>query len=148
MSNPMESLTAGASLPPAPEQLHYGLRKPRASQPPAPDQRRWHEKPITWIAGGIAAVVAVIGLVAGVSGGSADAKYLDRLHDGSINYTSSDAVAIKAGHSVCDSLDAGHTVDQVSNYLLANTTVDPYSIGYVVGASVYAYCPEYGSQIA
>ena len=78
---------------------------------------------------------------------SADARFLDRLKEANIAI-STEEKAIAGGHSVCDSLDAGYTVDQVNDHLLANVTnATAYEIGYVVGAGVSPYCPEYGDQI-
>jgi hypothetical protein len=94
----------------------------------------------------IAGVLAVIGIIFAVSGNSADHKFIQRLDDGGIAY-SSEANAIAGGHSVCDSLDAGYSVDTVTTYLIAHTPFSAFDSGYIVGASVYAYCPKYTGQI-
>ena len=93
------------------------------------------------------ALVVLIMIIVTAVGSSADAKYIDRLDEGGIAY-SSEAAAIKTGESICDSLDAGYSVDSVSRILLGSGSgYGPFDVGYIVGASVYAYCPEYGDQI-
>ena len=142
------------------ENLYYGLRQPaptpqpRAESPNDDTQpirvpvlapvKRWYQKPVTWIAGGIAAVVLLIGLAAG--GSSADSKFIDRLDEGGIAY-SSESAATKAGRSVCDVLDEGYSVNQAAYAAADGTGYSLYEAGFIVGASVYAYCPEYGNQI-
>ena len=127
--------------PNQPEQLHYGLRQPGVQSPV-----KWSQKSIAWVIGGIVAVIAVIGLVAGVSSRSADSRFIDRLDEGGIHYSSENA-AIKAGKSVCDVLDAGYSVNQATYQAANGTGYSLYEAGFIVGASVYAYCDEYKGQI-
>ena len=90
-------------------------------------------------------MVLLIGLAAG--GSSADSKFIERLDEGDIAY-SSESAATKAGRSVCDALDEGYSVDQVTYVAADGTGYSLYEAGFIVGASVYAYCPEYRNQIS
>lgn len=63
----------------------------------------------------------------------------------------SDSDLIQLGHTVCEALDAGNTVEEVIYYLAANSNNnDPEFArfeGQVIGAAVPAFCPEYSYQI-
>jgi hypothetical protein len=53
--------------------------------------------------------------------------------------------ALIAGHEVCDELDNGKTPNQVASTVMSNSDLDGYHAGYLVGASIRAYCPRYVS---
>ena len=74
-----------------------------------------------------------------------DDKFLPALQSQGITYQSADA-AIAAGHLVCMKLDQGETETQVAQEVIDSTDLDPYHAGYFVGASVGAYCPQFGAQ--
>jgi len=82
-----------------------------------------------------------------------DGVYLATLHDLGNQYidSSSDTLLIQIGHQVCDALDQGVTVyDLIA--ALANsgnftTSASQEAVGYIIGVSVAAYCPQYTSQV-
>ena len=74
-----------------------------------------------------------------------DDKFLPALQSQGITYQSPEA-AIAAGHHVCEKLEQGETETQVAQDVIDNTDLDPYHAGYFVGASVGAYCPQFGAN--
>lgn len=103
----------------------------------------------------IAAIVAIV-LLAACSGpsskpsgqspeassaGNKDDWFINRLEAGGIQASYSRSWWITSGHNVCGMLKKGMTPDQVSATIQAPGI--PNS-GYVVDASIQAYCPQYG----
>ena len=83
---------------------------------------------------------------AGASSGAED-RFIARLDDGGIHY-SSEAQAIKTGHSVCKALDAGADLDTA---IYEGSDASGYSIhdtAYIVGASIRFFCDEYGYLVS
>ena len=74
-----------------------------------------------------------------------DDKFLPALQSQGITYQSPEA-AIAAGHLVCTKLEQGETETQVAQEVIDSTDLDPYHAGYFVGASVGAYCPQFGAN--
>jgi hypothetical protein len=74
-----------------------------------------------------------------------DDKFLPALQSQGITYQSPEA-AIAAGHHVCEKLDQGETETQVAQDVIDSTDLDPYHAGYFVGASVGAYCQQFGAN--
>lgn len=56
----------------------------------------------------------------------------------------SDENIILLGHNICHAFDSGLTAAAVLQIGVDNG-LSPYDIGYVVGASTAAYCPQYNS---
>lgn len=59
---------------------------------------------------------------------------------------------LDVGYETCNMLDQGYTVDQLV-YALASsgnftTTESQQAVGFVLGAAVSVFCPEYGYQIS
>jgi hypothetical protein len=77
---------------------------------------------------------------------SNDDWYLDKLLD--IGITSSPTRMIALGHHVCDHLAAGMSANQVDDWLNTTTTFRPMEVGWILGSSVRAYCPQYVSRVA
>lgn len=102
------------------------------------------------IAGTAAAAAAVIA----ASPAHADAEtveelaYIATLDSEHIYYSSEDA-AIGLGRAICQGLDAGMSPTAIVATGLEAThgLYSPYEIGYITGASVGAFCPEYASLI-
>jgi Protein of unknown function (DUF732) len=74
-----------------------------------------------------------------------DDKFIPALQSQGITYQSPEA-AIAAGHLVCTKLEQGETETQVAQDVIDTTDLDPYHAGYFVGASVGAYCPQFGAN--
>ena len=91
------------------------------------------------------AIIVAVGS-SGNSASNADARFIARLNEGGVTYNSENN-AIKVAHAVCDALDDGLSLDQVTENARRSSLGPPFETGYVVGAAVYAYCPKYGKQI-
>jgi hypothetical protein len=74
-----------------------------------------------------------------------DDKFIPALQSQGITFQSPEA-AIGAGHLVCTKLGQGETETQVAQDVINETDLDPYHAGYFVGASVGAYCPQFGAN--
>jgi Protein of unknown function (DUF732) len=74
-----------------------------------------------------------------------DDKFIPALQSQGITFQSPEA-AIAAGHLVCTKLAQGETETQVAQDVINETDLDPYHAGYFVGASVGAYCPQFGAN--
>lgn len=74
-----------------------------------------------------------------------DDKFIPALQSQGITFQSPEA-AIAAGHLVCTKLAQGETETQVAQNVIDETDLDPYHAGYFVGASVGAYCPQFGAN--
>lgn len=73
--------------------------------------------------------------------GNKDDWFINRLEAGGIQASYSRSWWIDAGHRTCMMLQKGMTPDQVAATIQAPGV--PNS-GYVVDASIQAYCPQYG----
>lgn len=95
-----------------------------------------------------AGVIAAAPLAAGVGAASADTideiAYIAALDDEGIYYSSADA-AIELGYASCEALDSGATVTQVVNAGIDGAAgfYSDYEVGYITGAAIGAFCPEY-----
>ena len=82
----------------------------------------------------------------------ADAKFLAALGSEGITFASPE-VMVAAGHVACTQLDQGETPAQVAQDVMNNKDVltssnlDAHHAGFVVGASIAAYCPEHLGRI-
>ena len=74
-----------------------------------------------------------------------DDKFIPALQSQGITFQSPEA-AIAAGHLVCTKLGQGETENQVAQDVINETDLDPYHAGYFVGASVGAYCTQFGAN--
>lgn len=75
-----------------------------------------------------------------------DQAYLDTLDMGDIYYPD-DAAAINLGHAICDGYDAGLSTITIGG-IATDEGFTPYDAGYIIGAAVSAYCPEYLGEIS
>jgi hypothetical protein len=87
-----------------------------------------------------------LALAPAASADSHDDWYLNKLLD--IGITSSPTRMIALGHHVCDELAAGMSANQVKDWLYTTTTFRPMEVGWILGSSVRAYCPQYVSRVA
>ena len=97
----------------------------------------------------IAIAIVLVGPLGAVSTAHADtndAKFLAALKSDGITDHVSSQHAIEAGHSVCQKLDGGESPTQVANDVLNNSSMPAYEAGYFVGASINAYCSQYGPK--
>jgi len=98
------------------------------------------------LAGGVVAMVALLGLLAAAPSAHADPNnddaFVAALSAKGITYESRET-AINSGHVVCHELDHGQTPEQVANDVLSSSHLDGYHAGYFVGVSIRAYCPKY-----
>lgn len=84
---------------------------------------------------------------------TAEDDYLSRLATAGnpIIDNASDSELINLGYQNCELLDDGYTVTEVVEYMVTSgnfSTDDEYRfIGAIIGASVYALCPEYEGQV-
>ncbi len=105
-------------------------------------------RPTRFPAARVALVAALLGPLAALAPAAhADASedaFLGALKAKGINYPNP-AAAIIAGHEVCNELDLGRTPAQVANDVMTNSPLDGYHAGYLVGASMRAFCPRYAS---
>lgn len=67
--------------------------------------------------------------------------FLAELDSHGITYTSREA-AINTGRRVCAGLDYGLTPEQIAVDIMNNSGLTAYSSGFVVGASIRAFCPR------
>ena len=80
--------------------------------------------------------------------------YLEALHATGNSYVDngSDRQLVELGHTVCQALDEGNSVEEIIYYLAANSSNDDPEFarfeGQVIGAAVGALCPEYSGQVA
>jgi hypothetical protein len=84
---------------------------------------------------------------------TAEDDYLSRLATAgnSIADSTSDSDLIDLGYQNCELLDDGYTVTEIVEYMTTSgkfSTNEEYSfIGAIIGASVFALCPEYEGQV-
>ena len=95
---------------------------------------------VTIVAAGIA---AAIGLAAPASADTTTDAYLTILENRGIYAEDGDAHLISAGLTVCDMLDDGNSLKSVGMTVYRNTDLSAASSGYLVGASIAAFCPQY-----
>ena len=72
--------------------------------------------------------------------------YLMVLDEQGITFPS-DGVAIAAGFEVCDHLDMGLTALETATEVYNQSGLNPYDSGFLVGAAISAFCPEYNYMI-
>lgn len=77
------------------------------------------------------------------SASPADDAYLGAL-DGQLITYPSDSYAISTGHDVCSLLDDGASTTDVALELSNNSGLELEDTGFIVGASIGAYCPWNG----
>ena len=75
---------------------------------------------------------------------AADDAFLGALTSKGIHFSSPDKALI-AGHEVCDELGNGKSPTQVASTVQSNSNMDGYHAGFLVGAAIRAYCPQYAS---
>ncbi len=75
---------------------------------------------------------------------AADDAFLAAVKSKGIHFGSPEKAFI-AGHEVCDELGNGKTPAQVASTVQSNSDMDGYHAGFLVGASIKAYCPQYAS---
>jgi hypothetical protein len=93
----------------------------------------------------VVVVVALFGPLGAASTAHADATddaFLGMLQTDGITDDSLQA-AIEAAHKVCEYLDQGKTIDQVVYDVVFSSHLPAYDSGYLVGASIRAYCPQH-----
>lgn len=96
-------------------------------------------------AAGIGAAVIASPLLTSCSS-AADNGYIERLDEGGIYY-SSEVQAIKTAHSICDTLDAGVSVEDAVYRGSATSGYSIHDTAYIVGASVKFFCDEHKDQV-
>lgn len=75
-----------------------------------------------------------------------DGRFLFALGQAHIGYEDATSVIV-AGHSVCDLLDAGGTVDQAADVLVRNTSLDKSWSLVFVRISIQVYCGRHGDAL-
>ena len=91
----------------------------------------------------IGATIAGTGAAFAAPSQSADDEtYLSALESENISFPT-DAKAINLAHHICDSLDSGVTFDEIVDEGREQSELGDYEIGFVIGASVLVYCPEF-----
>lgn len=74
-----------------------------------------------------------------------DAEFAKVVRDNTDSFDlSPDADIVGAAQSACDFLDEGATADEVFE-VIVDSGVDAFDGGFLVGAGVEVYCPEYSS---
>ena len=75
-------------------------------------------------------------------------SYLRVLHSKDIHADSGDGALVAAGQAVCEKLSAGYTANRVAEWVYAESRLNSYESGYLVGAAIAGLCPEYGYQVS
>lgn len=96
-------------------------------------------------ASGIVLTGAGIGWAAQADADPNEWAYIAALDSEGIYY-SSEAAAIDAGESVCEGLDAGLSLRAIGAVAM-NAGYSASDAGYILGAAVGAFCPEYSYLI-
>jgi PBP1b-binding outer membrane lipoprotein LpoB len=84
---------------------------------------------------------------------NAEDEFLSDVHGvgNSVIESNSDEQIVSVGHTVCDTLDDGNTVSDVSNYLISTgdytTDNDIEFVATMIAGAVVNLCPEYEYQI-
>ncbi|MBJ8343393.1 DUF732 domain-containing protein [Antrihabitans sp. YC2-6] len=100
----------------------------------------------------VSAIAAIAGAtVLGAAGmafasTSDDDTYLNALAQEGISFPT-DAKAIALADHICTSFDNGASFNEVVAEGRDESTLTDYEIGYVIGASIYVYCPQFESVI-
>ncbi len=81
------------------------------------------------------------------SADDADDAFIAALQDHGINVPDRNA-AIATAHSICDGFAKGDSRSHLVLSIVKGTNLSPHQAGYLIGASVASYCPQYGSQTA
>jgi hypothetical protein len=95
----------------------------------------------------VALVAALSSMAAAAPLAHADASdnaFLQALTSKGIHFSSPDKALI-AGHEVCDELGNGKSPPQVASTVQSNSAMDGYHAGFLVGAAIKAYCPQFAS---
>ena len=67
---------------------------------------------------------------------------------GEIDYLGgSDQDLINLGYEICESFDYGESFSDVTIVIMDNAGVAPYDAGFIIGASVGAFCPEHEDAV-
>ncbi len=90
------------------------------------------------------AVVCSLLLAGPARADDVDARFLHALTAHGITYSSPEQ-AIDTGHEVCGELEAGATPSQVVQQVESHSGLDGYRAGFLVGASIGAYCPRFNN---
>lgn len=72
--------------------------------------------------------------------------YIAAIRSGTTTMSSAtDAKLVETGKQVCVSLDAGNSVGSVVSVAtsVASNGEEAYDLGFLIGAAVYNFCPEY-----
>ncbi len=95
----------------------------------------------------ISAVVLSASLfsAAPASADDTDDAFIAALQNHGINMPDRDA-AIATAHCICDGFGKGDTRAHLVLSIVKATNLSPHQAGYLIGASVASYCPQYGSQ--
>ena len=103
---------------------------------------------VLWLMLAAVLIGASIGLAARANATPVDDAFIAVIDNAGIGYPS-EAYAIYTAHQVCAALVYGATPKTVALQVLANNADDltPYQAGAFVGASIGAYCPEYGGEV-
>ena len=76
--------------------------------------------------------------------------FLKVMHNAGFWHIDGDAGLLQAGYDVCEHLSLnGGDLDEATRYVYTHTglSITPQKSGYLVGASVAAFCPGYGDNI-
>lgn len=75
-----------------------------------------------------------------------DTMYIDQVREGT-DIEATDAQLLDTGHAVCSDLDNGMTPMGVAMSMAETGNVSYYDSGFLTGAAVSAFCPEYLDDI-
>lgn len=84
---------------------------------------------------------------------TADEKFLEQMHASGNPYadTVSDSSMLEIGKQACTVLDSGYTVGEMITYLINNLDFQSADqaqfVGYLIGAGVRNFCPEYMTEV-
>ena len=98
----------------------------------------------TLVAG--AAITGGVALSAPASADTNEDVFIAAVDHQGISYTT-EANMINLGHKVCNAFDAGATPQMIAMTIYRSSPWSAYDSGYVTGASVSAFCPQYTSVV-
>lgn len=76
---------------------------------------------------------------------TSDLKFLALLDEEGVDLPASTAIA--AGHAVCSDFESGVPFEEIALNALDKMGLWPERAGFLVGLSVFAYCPQFESQL-
>jgi hypothetical protein len=76
-----------------------------------------------------------------------DDAFIAALDEQQITYPTR-AYAIAGGHQICAELDGGTSINTVVSGVASASYLGMYDAGYLVGASIGAYCPWHAKEAA